>query len=402
MGCIVTGYSMIKRLAAQIRTIHKRCTIVVGNSVATSIVDTLLRRTEADIAVMGEGDVTMVELLAALRDKTSLGDVKGLAYLEGDTIITTEDRPYIKDISTLPLLNFGLFDIDVYIDNSSISANEPLPIPREQVRALPCNTARGCIGKCTFCYHNFQGLPYRYRTARSIVDEIRHTLKTYNINYINFWDELTFYSKPQTAELIDLILSERLEFFWSASCRGNLFTEEQDMDLLRKMKQAGCLSMGYALESSDQRILRMMNKNVSVDDFAKQTVLLQRAGIVTYTSLVIGYPMETRETIRKTFECCLEHKIYPSAGFLLPQPGSGMYDYARTHGFIPDEEDYLLKLGDRQDLRLNMTAIPDDELEAIVQEGLDRCNQELGIGLPAEELMKTPHYMAPQDVKADS
>jgi len=112
----------------------------------------------------------------------------------------------------------------------------------------------------------------------------------------------------------------------------------------------------------------------------------------TVTSLVLGYPQETPETIRKTFDCCIENRIYPSAGYLLPQPGSGMYDYAVENGFIEDEEEYLLKMGDRQDLRLNMTRMSDEDIEMEVLEGLKRCNEALNIGLDDDQLIKTLFY----------
>lgn len=135
-----------------------------------------------------------------------------------------------------------------------------------------------------------------------------------------------------------------------------------------------------------------MNKNISVEQFSRQTQLFHKAGIRTVTSLVFGFPQETPESIKKTFDCCIENKIYPSAGYLLPQPGSVIYDYARQNGFIGDEEEYLLKMGDRQDLRLNMTKMTDQEFKDLVLEGLKRCNDELQIGLPTEELIKTTYY----------
>ena len=152
------------------------------------------------------------------------------------------------------------------------------------------------------------------------------------------------------------------------------------------------MGAGFSLESSNPEILKMMNKHIIVEDFARTSRLFYQAGIVPQTSLVIGYPTETPDTIRDTFQVCEECKIYPSAGYLLPQPGSVMYDYAREHGFIPDEEAYLLAMGDRQDLRLNMTKMTDEEMERATEEGLSKCNTDLAIGLDKEHLLKTQYY----------
>lgn len=392
MGCIVTGYKIVKSLANIIKEYQPKATIIAGNSVATSIVDTLLTRTKVDIAVMSEGDETIVDLLRTLSMSGHLEEVKGICFVKNDEIVHTSARPPIKDISALAFIDFSLFDVETYIATSQFAVNDPLPIQRDNVRALPINTARGCIANCGFCYHVFKEVPYRHRNPESIVAEIKLLYEKYDINYILLWDELTFFSKKQTLALVEKILYEKLHVYWVANCRGNLFDKDEDVEIITKMKEAGCLSVCYSLESAEPSILKAMNKNVNVEQFSRQTQLFQKAGIHAVTSLVLGYPQETPESIKKTFDCCIENKIYPSAGYLLPQPGSGMYVYAVEHGFISDEEEYLLKMGDRQDLRLNMTKMSDEEFEKHVFEGLKRCNEEMGIGLKDEELIKTMFY----------
>lgn len=392
MGCIVTGYKIIKTLSSLIRTYQPHAKIIVGNSVATSIPEILLTRTEADIAVMGEGDETIVDILNTLAEGGNLEAVPGICFLHNGQVVHTPARAYIRDISSLPFINYSLFDAEIYAEAYKNVANEDVPIPRDEIRSLPINTARGCIARCTFCYHVFKTVPYRKRSADAIVKEIKSLVETYGVNYIQFADELTFNTKKQALELSEKMLQENVNVYWSGDCRGDLFQEEDDVVIIKKLKEAGCVSMGYSLESSEPAILKAMNKKIIVEQFSKQTRLFRQAGLATITSLVIGYPQETPETIRKTLECCIENRIYPSTGYLLPQPGSRMYDYAIEQGFITDQEEYLLKMGDRQDLRLNMTNMSDDELEACVDEGLKRCNEALNVGLTTDQLLKTQFY----------
>ena len=399
MGCIVTGYKTVKTLAAVIREYHPNCRIIVGNSVATSIVDILLNRTEADIAVMSESDETIVELLRSISDNDPVEEVKGICFKKNENIIRTPERPLIKNISEIPFIDFDIFDVELFIEHAKEGVTDPLPMAREEIRALPVNTARGCIANCTFCYHVFKGKPYRHRSADSIINEIRTLIDKYDLNYIQFWDELTFFSKQQTTEFADKILTEGLEFYWDAQSRANLFNDEADVKIMKKMKQAGCIGMQYSLESADAEILKKMNKKISIDQFSKQTSLYHQAGIATYTSLVLGFPQETPQTIAKTFDCCIENRIYPSVGFLLPQPGSPIYDYAVEQGFIADEEDYLMKMGDRQDLRINITSMEDSEFEAEVVKGLQGVNKELNVGLDPDKLIKTEHWLVVEDKK---
>lgn len=394
MGCMVTGYKIIKSLAEQIKEFYPKTKIIVGNSVATSIVNTLLTKTKVDIAVIGEGDKTIVDLLNTIATGGRLDNVRGISFKDGCKIITTPANELIKNISSLPFIDFDIFNIDTYIQSSKVSVSEPLMVPRDKVRALPVNTARGCIASCDFCYHVFKGIPYRYRSADSIVDEIRLLVERYSLNYIFFWDELTLFSKKQTLELAEKIIEKNVRFYWTGNCRAGLFNDEQDLKIMEKMKKAGCVGVGYSLESADSDILKAMNKHTTIEQFSRQTELLHKAGLTVWTSLVLGYPQETPETIKKTFDCCIQNKIYPSSGYLLPQPGSGMYNYAIKNGFIKDEEDYLLKMGDRQDLRINLTSMGDEEFSLYVLAGLKRCNDDLGLGLKEEQLIKTQYYRA--------
>jgi anaerobic magnesium-protoporphyrin IX monomethyl ester cyclase len=392
MGCIVTGYKNIKWLASVVRQNHPACKIIVGNSVASSIVDILLNNTEADIAVIGEGDETIIELLQHISEGQPLEEVNGICFIENGRSIRTPDRPLIKDISNIPFIDFEIFDVDLFIEYSKDGVTDPLPIPRQEIRALPVNTARGCIADCTFCYHVFKRKPYRHRSADSIIREIKALIDKYNLNYIQFWDELTFFSKKQTVEFVEAIIDADLHFYWDAQSRANLFNDDEDIEIMKKMKKAGCIGMQYSLESADKGILKAMNKKISVEQFAKQTSLYRKAGIATYTSLVLGFPQETPETIKKTFDCCIENRIYPSVGYLLPQPGSPIYDYAIKEGFIKNEEEFLMNMGDRQDLRINITSMDDRQFENAVLMGVQRCSDELKLGLEPDKLIKTQHW----------
>lgn len=399
MGCIVTGYKIVKHYTEMIKGFHLQTKVIVGNSVATSVYETLLTKTKVDYAVIGEGDETIVELLQVLSKGKSAEEVRGICFLRDGKIVMTPPRPMIRDISRISLLDFEIFDVKQYIDLSHVYASDPLPMPREQVRALPVNTARGCVARCGFCYHVFREYPYRYRSADSIVGEIKLLIEKYGVNYIFFWDELTFFSKKNTLELANKILEQKLKFYWMGNCRADLFDCEADLEILAKMKEAGCIALGYSLESADEGILLAMNKRIKVEDFSRQTRLLHKAGLPPKTSIVVGYPQETPESIKKTFDCCIENNIYPTSGYLLPQPGSPVYDYARKHGFIKDEEEYLFMMGDRQDLRVNMTSMTDEQLQACVLEGLARCNEALKVGLAKDSLIKTVYHRAPKENK---
>ncbi len=390
MGCIVTGFRYVKSLVDKIKEKLPDVIVGVGNSVATSIPIELLTYTKADVAFIGEGDITDVEFLDAIRDRRPLSEVDGLAYKdEKGNIVFSKPRQVIQDISDL-YVDYTLFDMDKYIPFMSRGIGRPYPV--EPLRAFVINTARGCINRCTFCYQVFRNEKYRRRSMEMIMRDVKHVIDKYDINYIDFADDLTFFNKKVLDEFLDWKEKLNLNFYWEGIIRGNLFTGEEDLPLLQRLKENGCWLLLYSLESSSPEILKAMNKHVNLDQFRKQTAIIKKAGIHVATSLVVGYPQETVETIKDTFDVCISSGINPSTGYLLPQPGTEIYDWAKQQGYIDNVEEYLLALGDRQDLRLNMTSMPDDVLVQTVEDNVRRCNKALGVESITDSLLKTQSY----------
>ena len=158
------------------------------------------------------------------------------------------------------------------------------------------------------------------------------------------------------------------------------------------MRQCGCYSAAFAIESGNKEIMKMMNKKVEVDAFYKTVYTLREAGIIVQTSVVFGYPIETKESIRETFDQCLKCGLYPSIGFLLPLPYTVMYDYAKMNGFITDEDHYLESITERQDICLNMTKMSDEEIMNEIKDGARKLNKMLDIGLTEETFIKSKGY----------
>ena len=155
------------------------------------------------------------------------------------------------------------------------------------------------------------------------------------------------------------------------------------------MKESGCYQCGFSLESGNKEILEMMNKKIDVDAFYTTVYVLREAGIIVDTSVIFGYPIETQETIKETFDQCFKAGIYPSIGFLLPLPYTVMYDYAKANGFITDEDKYLESITERQDICVNMTKMSNETIMGEIKIGAERLNDLLKVGLKKGGLIKT-------------
>ena len=389
LGCIVTGYRYVKNIASVMKDIFPNIIIVAGNSVATSIPEILLKSTSVDIAVLGEGDVTIVELLDSIRKGEDVSQVKGLAVRQDGRVIFTGKRTTISVLDDVGFPDWNLFDLQQYVDYAAINVNA---FSTENVLSYPLNSARGCPFDCTFCYHVFKEDKYRRYSELSILKEIERLHEKYDCNFISFWDELTFPSIKAVRNRINSLENLAFKINWDAPVRANLF-KRQHLEILKELKLVGCDNLAFSLENASPIILSAMNKRINVGDFIEQAHCLWDAGIIPLTSIVLGYPQETPETIRETIDVCRECRIFPSTGFLLPLPGTPIYTWAMRNGFIGDEVEYLERIGDRQDFHINLTAMPDDKFVGIVTDELHSLADDLGIKV--ESVFKTTTYQTP-------
>ena len=394
-GSIVTHYKWMKWLTYKIRTYNPKSIIIMGNSVAGSIPELFLKNTAADIAVVGEGEITTYEIILKILKNEEWDQVRGIAFKKPNGKVQINDkRKGLKKLDEFPMINWENFNTEKYFKKSYAAAKA---VNDNEVRVMPVVTARGCAFRCTFCHFVFWNDPYRYRSPGNILAEIKRNIDVYDCNYISFWDDLSFASLPQAERFADAIITSGLKFNWSAAVRVDLFGNpkheyERRLNVANKFKEAGCLSLGFSLESANKDILEMMNKKIQGQYFLDQVKVLDEVGITSMISVVFGYPIETRKTIKETFDMCLEAKIYPSIGYLLPLPATGMYDYAKENNFIRDEDAYLVSITERQDLCLNMTKMSDEEVKGAIAEGAEKLNNKLSLGLKSENLLKTGGY----------
>jgi len=291
------------------------------------------------------------------------------------------------------MINWDFFDVERYLAMPSAKADRE----KDVTRAMPIITARGCAFKCSFCHFVFWNDPYRNRTPNSVIAEIKQVIEKYHVTHIDFWDDLSFASAHQVEKMSDAILESGLEFKWMATVRVDLFSRanlssDDALKVAKKMKQCGCYDVGFALESGNQEILEMMNKKIEVDAFLETVNIFKQVGITVNTSVIFGYPTETKETIRETFDQCLKAGVYPSIGFLLPLPATGMYDYAKQKCLIVDEDAYLESITERQDICLNMTNMRNEDIMKEIKVGERKLNDMLDLALNENTFIKTRGY----------
>jgi anaerobic magnesium-protoporphyrin IX monomethyl ester cyclase len=389
-GCIVTGFKQVKEISRIVKSSNPQATVIAGNSVATSIPEILLNNTMVDIAILGEGDNTIVELLKVLEKGNSISGVQGIAFKENSKIVHTPARVAIPNLDVLGFPDWDLFELEKYNEYSSL---QMATFVSDQTRSYPLNAARGCPFNCSFCYHVFKDQKYRKYSEEAVMNEIKRLHDRYNCNHISFWDELTFHTIKSASVMAEKIRNLDFEISWEAPTRGNLF-KEKDVELIKGLKESGCSSISFSLENASSEILKAMNKKMNVSQFIEQVKALWDGGVTPLTSVVFGYPQETPETIQKTLDVCEACGIYPSVGFLLPLPATPIYEWAKENGYIDNEVEYLERIGDRQDFHINLTAMSDEEFVETVTTKLEALAEKQG--LEFESVFKTVTYQKPK------
>ena len=440
VGAIVTHYRWIKWCINTIKKYQPDAITIVGNSVGGSIPEVLFQTTKVDIVVYGEAEITVKEVFDAIKSKKTYGEIveprveiphankgypatikgtgiDGIIYRTKENLIVNNGkRKAVKNIDDFPFPDWELFDIQQYLKaGRKHGASHSWFYKPEEAVTMPINLARGCVFKCTFCHYVFWHDPYRHRSAENVIAEIKQLKEKYGANFFNFWDELSFHKIGPAEKFLDALIEADLKIHFTCSIRadlmgkdvdakGNPIPRERRLNLAKKFVQAGCVSVAYSLESGSDKILETMNKKVKSKYFHEQVKICREAGLITNTSLVIGYPEETKETIDETMTKLESLKVYPSTGFLLPLPETGMWNHALENGYIKDIDKFLTDITERQDFSLNMTTMKEEELKSHTMKWLDRLNKKFS-NMDKNNLLKTggfdKHSKHQEEIKTD-
>jgi len=315
---------------------------------------------------MGEGEETIKELIRVLENEGELSTVKGICYKndEGD-IYQSSPQESIFDLDAISFPAWSLFPMDIYLRNPVGAPNRNKwgdgKTEGDAIFSMSVSATRGCPYKCIYCYHDFMGQKYRCRSAQNIVEEIRILHEKYKTRYIHFIDDEFCMNKNFVYGFCRLMRSEfDGKITWGCSGRVNLMTE----DLIAVMSDAGCVLIGYGVESGSQKMLDIMKKDVKVEQAKEAIRLTQKYLGWADTSFMIGAPGETKQTMKETVDFCKELSLVPEVIFFTtPYPGTELYRMAIEQGKIVDEEEYILNLGEQgEKIRVNFTDMSDKEL----------------------------------------
>jgi radical SAM superfamily enzyme YgiQ (UPF0313 family) len=291
-------------------------TVVGGPHITFSAQPTLAACPALDVAVLGEGEQTLVEMCRAVERGERLDAVKGIVFRSRQGICFTGRRRFIGDLDRLPM-----------------PARHLLPLGRYRALGMPISmtTSRGCPHTCIFCVgRRMVGARVRFRSPRLVADELEQ-LARLGFHQINLADDLFTADRRRCMAVCDEILRRGLRVSWTSFARVDTVSE----DLLRRMRAAGCTAVSFGIESADPGILKTIKKRITVDQVVSAVGMCANAGVTPFASFILGLPGETPDTLRATigFAKRLEDKglVY---GFhlLAPFPGTEVQERAAELG----------------------------------------------------------------------
>lgn len=275
-----------------------------------------------DIVIRGEGEYIMLNLVQALENQSSLHDVKGIVFEDKNSkeIVVNPEAPLIQNLDELPFPALNLLPIKKY---------RLLDMDTHMTTMI---TTRGCPMQCSFCSSAaMHGKKIRERSVENIVDEIEYLKTNYDIDTIAFMDDTFTLKKRKVMAICDEILKRNIEIMWGCTSRVDTLDEK----LLKKMKEAGCITIFIGVESADQQQLDNMCKNTTIAKIENAFKIAHKLKIRTIASVALGMPGDTKEIMNKTVK--FVHKLKPNYAIYslaTPYPGTRFYKEAFEKNLI--------------------------------------------------------------------
>lgn len=332
IGGLSGEYKDLARIVAYVRKISVNIIIQVGGGIMTADPEvTMLAMPEVNVGIIGEGELTSVELIEALRDGKDLSTVDGLIYRTTNGLRTTKPRKEIEDLDSLPFPDYEGFCYGEYLRNNPDISDEGKRYSQVSVIG-----GRSCKYNCTFCFHP-SGSKYRQRSIDSIFSEIDWLVSHYNITYLALREELFATDNERVRDFCNRM--EKYDFDWSIQLR----IDNVNQELVNMLKNTRCRYIFIGVESAVNSILKSMHKGITVEHIEKALEMLHEAGLNSRSGVIMGDTMETEDTANQTIEWFMKHKdkYRMFLDMIIAFPGSIIYKRACREGKIPDRIKFL-------------------------------------------------------------
>ena len=297
VGISVTATSQVMpafTLARLLKEKNSNLHITMGGSVFTKLIDNLQQNhllfDLVDSFIVFEGEHALLGLIEQLEGRRDYSKVPNLVYKEGNRIRVNEPF-HIEDINALPTPDYDGFPLDRYLS------------PK---RVLPLQGSRGCYWrKCTFCNLHVDNLKFRLRNLDLVLEDMDKLKEKYGAEYMFFSDECMPVKQLDSLSL--RLIEKGNDVKWMAGVR---FDKGLTKDILAKAREAGCLKMVFGLESSNKRVLSLMDKGIETEITKNIIDYCDETGVAIHMYVIVGFPSETREEALETLDFVISNEKF--------------------------------------------------------------------------------------------
>jgi|TARA_B100000315_G_scaffold132736_1_gene122291 radical SAM superfamily enzyme YgiQ (UPF0313 family) len=358
-GGIGTVYNSLKRFCSLLKKRNPYTQIVVGGQIVADY-EFIFEKIPIDIAVLGEGEVTLKKIVDAIDNDIELSSISGIVFKNKNKLIRTRSEKLIH-LDSLPDYNFKNINLQAYNTNvpeNFIVNHKARRLKSKGNKYLNIFLARGCPHNCIFCYRHIKG----YRTfGYERLEEILCRLKNKGFSFFSYGDECITANRNNLCNICEL--SIKYDLFWMTSGRINHVTE----DIMNMLKKSNCIGLQFGVESFDQDMLDAMKKNTTCEQNIKVMNWCYQYGLHTVLQLVIGIPGEDRKTLyntRKGMWKCYFKADRIACAILNPYPGSPAYYFGIKNGYIKDKEFLHQEVAGKTKIVVNFSKLSNRELYA--------------------------------------
>ncbi len=315
----------VLKTAATAKEICPNVKIVLGGPHVHIYPEETANLRNIDYVVLGEGEETFFKLLENIDNPEILKEIPGLVFKNQDRIINTGVKKYCENLDDLPFPPREMLPYKKYF--SLLAKKEPI---------TTMFTSRGCPFQCAFCDRPNMGKIFRKRSAKNVVDEMEECLGL-GIKEIFIYDDTFTVDRQRVFDICGEILKRKMKFSWDIRAR----VDTVDKEMLILLKRAGCERIHYGVEAGTEKILKVLNKNITLEQALKAFKMTRETGMDTLAYFMIGSPTETKEDILKTIE--FAKKLDPDfvqITLLTPFPATKLYQLALAQKVF--ENDYWL------------------------------------------------------------
>ena len=314
-----------------VKKADKSIFVVVGGAHSSSNPQYVLRNKNIDMIVIGEGELTMLEIAEKIRQGKSLESIKGTALMAGSGKIKKfRKNPAREPIQNLDELEpaWHLIDFKKYFEHPD---NYLVTIRSPSVNLI---TSRGCPGNCTFCsVQTVWGRRWRAMSAKKVVNQIEFLYKNHGVRHFRINDDNLTLDKKRIMEICNELIKRKLDIKWDTPSGVALWT--LDEEVIRAMKKAGYYRITFGIESGSKSSLKYIKKNINLERAGELIEYCHKVGLWVASFFIIGFPYETKKEIKETVDYITNSKInFPFVFVAQPYPGTEMYEDFKKEGLL--------------------------------------------------------------------